>query len=168
MKSIEQESYDLVSRLIESSETEGGTDPLKYLELNSMNVMFLACFGRKFNDIKDPEFVRLSSMIEQSMKYAGIENDLANFLPILSIVDYFAGSQATQKKFIKTQRDPVYRQLVEEALTREGPNVFKSLAENGLDFTEDEKIVLACKHVPHSTHVYHFTKPYHFFFLVHS
>lgn len=153
MKSIEQESYDLVSRLIESSETEGGTDPLKYLELNSMNVMFLACFGRKFNDIKDPEFVRLSTMIEQSMKYAGIENDLANFLPILSIVDYFAGSQATQKKFIKTQRDPIYRQLVEEALTREGPNVVKSLAENGYDFTEDEKIVLTCKHVAHPIHI---------------
>lgn len=147
MKSIKQESYDLVSRFIKSSETEGGTDPVKYLELNSMNVMFLACFGRKFNDIKDPEFIHLSTLIETSMKYAGIENDLANFLPVFSIVDYFAGSEAEQQNFIKTQRDPVFRQFIKEAVNREGPNVVKSLEENGYHFTEDEKMILTCKFI---------------------
>lgn len=145
MKSIKQESYDLVSRFIESSETEGSTDPLKYLELNSMNVMFMACFGRKFNDIEDPEFNHLTSIIEKNMRYAAVENDLGNFFPKLSFVNKFVGTHAEQEKYIKTERDPLYRRFVREALAREGPNVVKSLEENGYNFTEDDKLVLTCE-----------------------
>lgn len=145
MKSIKQETYDLVSRFIETTETEGGIDPWKYLELSSMNFMFLACFGRKFNDIKDPEFAHLEWMIEKNMKYVAIENDLGNFFPSLSFINKFVDTHAEQEKYIKTERDPFYRRFVREALAREGPNVVKSLEENGYNFTEDEKLVFTCE-----------------------
>jgi GTP-binding protein EngB required for normal cell division len=147
MGSIHKESQDLVSRLIESSQKEGATNPLKYFELNSMNVISLACFGRKFDAVDDPEFIDLSDMVETSIKYAGIENDLANFLPLVSVFDYFAGTQVKMKRFIKKHRDPMYLRLIKEAKVREGPNVVKSLKANGFDFTDDENIVFICKFI---------------------
>lgn len=112
-----------------------------------MNVIFMAGFGRRFESVNDPEFVKLSEMVEYGMKLAGLENDLANFLPIISIVDYFAGTQLKMKQFVKTKRDPVYKQLIEEAATREGPNLVKSLAEDGFDLSDDEKIVFMCMYI---------------------
>lgn len=144
MESIKRESYDLVSRLIESGETEGGTDPLKHLELNSMNIMFLALFGRKFNDVTDQEFISLTDINDKHMKYLALEHDLGNFFPKLSFVNKFAGIHAEQKKYIEIERDPLYNRFIKEALVRDGPNVIKSLEENGYHFTQDEMIVFAC------------------------
>lgn len=147
MDTIIQESEDLVSRFIESTEKEGATNPFKHLELNSLNVVFSAAYGRKFDSVDDQEFIQLSTMIEKSMKFAGLENDLANFLPIISIVDYFAGSQVKQKNFIKYERDPVYRNLIKEARASKVPNVVKSLKENGFNLTEDQTLVFTSKFI---------------------
>jgi hypothetical protein len=146
MDSIHKESSDLVDRLIESTGKEGSTNPIKALELNSMNVIFSASFGRKFDTLDDPEFIELSDIAETSLKYAGTENDLANFLPIISIFDYFAGTQVKLKKFIKTRRDPIYRNLIKEASERDGQNLIKSLDEDGFNLTADEKLVFMCKY----------------------
>lgn len=144
--SIKKEAHDLVSRFIESSnESEGGIYPLKYLELNSMNVITSACFGKKYDSINDPEFINLSEVVEITMKLGGIDNDLPNFLPIVKIFDYFAGTKEKMEKFIKTRRDPTFKKHIQEAFACEGPNVMKSLEENGFHFTEDQKLVLAGK-----------------------
>ncbi|KAG2196313.1 hypothetical protein INT47_009308 [Mucor saturninus] len=141
MDSIIEESENLVTRFIETTEKEGATDPFKHLELNSLNVVFSATFGRKFDSVHDKEFINLSTMIETSMKFAGLENDLANFLPVVSVIDYFAGTQAKQKSFIKNRRNPVYRKLIEEARASTSPNVIKSLKENGFNLSEDDTLV---------------------------
>lgn len=135
-----QEAQDLVGRLMASTEKEGSTDPLKYLELNSMNVIFSLGFGRKFNSVDDPEFQELSELVETSMKYAGMDSDLASFLPIVSIFDFFNGTVSKMKNFVTNERDPIFRRLVQEAIEKEGPNLVKSL-DDGHDMSEDEKIV---------------------------
>lgn len=147
MDSIIEESENLVSRFIETTEKEGAANPFKHLELNSLNVVFSAAFGRKFDSVHDKEFINLSTMIETSMKFAGLENDLANFLPVVSIIDYFAGTQAKQMSFIKNERDPAYRKLIAEARTSKNPNVIKSLKENGFNLSEDETLVFTSKFV---------------------
>ncbi|KAL0582115.1 hypothetical protein ABG067_008192, partial [Albugo candida] len=47
------------------------------------------------------------------------------------------------KKFIETQRNPTFISNIQEAMKRDGPNVMKSLEENGFFFSEEEKLVLA-------------------------
>lgn len=145
MDSIQKEATDLVSRLIETTEKEGSADPFKFLELNSMNVIFSVCFGRKFDSATDPEFHKISTMIETSMKFAGLDNDLASFLPAISIIDYFAGKQATQRKFLKNEFHPTFVNIIKEARISEGPNVVKSLVENGFTLSEEDTVVFMSK-----------------------
>ncbi|CAO3637352.1 unnamed protein product [Mucor hiemalis] len=143
MGSIKHESVKLISRLMEDSKAEGGVDPIKSLELNSLNVIFSACFGKKYDSVNDPEFVAVSRLIEKGIKLAGVENDLATFLPAFSFVDYLAGSQVKMREFLDVEREPIMRGLVREAALREGPNVIKSLQEEAFQFTEDEVMILA-------------------------
>jgi hypothetical protein len=102
---------------------------------------------KKCESVDDNEFIKLSDLVETGIKYASIENDLENFLPIVSIFDYFTGTQVKMKRFIKKHSDPMYLRLIKEAEVREGPNVVKSLKANGFDFTDDENIVFICKFI---------------------
>ncbi|KAL9541409.1 hypothetical protein MBANPS3_009135 [Mucor bainieri] len=144
MESISNESIELVNRLIRATEEDGSVNPMQHFMLQALNVIYKVSFGDRFETIEDPKFHELSSLIEETMTLGGLENDLASFLPILSIVDYFAGSQVKMKRFIKTKRDPVFRRLLKEAMSREGPNVVKALEEQKYEFTEEDKIVLMC------------------------
>jgi hypothetical protein len=147
MGSIQEEARDLVSRLIENNKKYGSTNPIKFLELNSLNVIFNICFGRKFDSVDDPDFKEVTEVIELVVKYAGLENDLATYLPILSIVNYISSLQAKIQGFIKNVRDPLFRKLIREASEMELPNVVKSLSENGFDMTEDDKVVFMCEYL---------------------
>jgi hypothetical protein len=82
------------------------------------------------------------------MKLASLSNDLPSFLPALSIVDYFVGTQVKMKNFIYNERNPVYKKLIKEAFQKEGPNVIKSLGETGFEMSEDDMIVFMCKFLP--------------------
>lgn len=141
---INQQGQDLVSRFIDLTEKYGGTDPLKHLELYSLNVIFFACFGREFHSIDDPEFIKLINMINTSMEFAGLKNDWPNFLPALSFVDSFTGIQDKMKRFINEQLSPTVKKFIQEATKNNKPNIVKSLEENGYVLSEDEKVVLMC------------------------
>lgn len=143
--SINKEAKDLVTRFIESTEKEGGVDPFKHLELNSLNVITETCFSKRFNSVEDPEFIKLSSIVETTMLYCGAENDLANFLPIVSIYDYFFGNHAEKKNFNLNERNPHLRRMVKEATYAKGPNVIKALEDGGFKLTDEELMALACK-----------------------
>lgn len=144
MDSIHEKADTLVSQLIESSKMSQGITPRMHLELYSLNVIAGACFGKKFESIHDPQFEELAELIVASMKYAGLENDLPNFLPAFAIFDYFAGTQEKMRQFVKTRRDPICKELIEFALQKEGPNVVKSFKENGFDLSEEDLIVMMC------------------------
>ncbi|KAL9552676.1 hypothetical protein PS6_004353 [Mucor atramentarius] len=141
MDSIRKESFEFAKRLIDVTEVNGNVDPLKYLELLTLNVIFNAGFGRSFDSIDDPEFRSLANVVEVTMKLAALKNDLPSFLPALSIVDYFFGTEAKMKSFINNERNPTYRKLIKEAFKKEGPNVIKSIGENGYVMDEDDMVV---------------------------
>ncbi|CEP14774.1 hypothetical protein [Parasitella parasitica] len=141
MNLIRKESSELVKRLINATDVHGSANPLKYLELFTLNVIFNVGVGRSFNNVNDPEFRKLADMVEETMKLAGLDNDLPNFLPALSIIDYFVGTQVKMKNFINNKRNPVYKELITEAFKKEGPNVIKSLEENGFEMDEEEILV---------------------------
>lgn len=144
-KMIQKQSQDLIRRLETVSEKEGDVNPLKHLELYSLNVISSACFGRAFRSIEDPEFIELIQLINISLGFAGLENDLPNFLPALSFMDRFTGIQGEMKRFITQQVNPTVKRFIQEAKESNKPNIVKSLKENGHDFLEDEMNVLMCK-----------------------
>ncbi|OBZ85547.1 hypothetical protein A0J61_06394 [Choanephora cucurbitarum] len=152
MKSIEKESSNLAKRLIDATQEKGSVDPKTDLELSSMNVIFYAIFGRSFNSTEDPEFQKLSEITGRSIKYAALDEDLPSFLPIFSIFHFLSGKSKIWHDFIHEVRDPAYTKLIEEAYTKEGPNVVKSLDEYQMDL--NEKIVIMCKHLPHQSMIH--------------
>lgn len=144
--SLERESADLVTRFIESTEKEGSINPFHHLTLFSMNVITTALFSKRFDSVHNPNFITLTSIIEQAMKNLGLDNDLSNFLPIISLYDYFFGTQVEQKSFIKNERNPFFRKLIQNATMAEGPNVIKSFAEDGFTLSNDDMLVITCKY----------------------
>lgn len=155
---IVKESIDFATRLIESTESDGSVDPLKLAELFSLNIILNTCFGRRFDNVKDPEFIKLATMVEDSMKNLGLEQDMGHFLPIFSVFEFLSNAQVKKRDFMKNYCFPIYRQLCEEALTRDGPNVIKSLDEDGFDFSVEDKMVFTRK----SSLVHHFADNFYF------
>lgn len=140
---VEEEATKLADRLIAYSKAENGADPSKHLHLNSLNIVFSIGFGKRYENIEDPEFSHVSECIVKSIMLGSLENDLASFIPAYFIVDYFNGSDKVMRDFIEKERNPRYRSLMAEGLKREGPNVVKSLEE--FDITANEKLVIMCK-----------------------
>lgn len=144
VNTINTETTALAERLIASSAAStDGIDSFKYLHLNSMNIIFSSAFGKQYKGVDDPEFDELSDLINELMSFGSLENDLANFLPIFSIVDYFTGKRAKVVEFFDTKRDPLYRNLMKEAANKEGNNLVKLLDE--FDLSEDDKLIVFCK-----------------------
>ncbi len=146
MNLIKKESHDLITRLIKSSieEEKDGIDPKKDLLFNSMNIIFSVCFGRQFELTDDPEFDNTIKMIEQHIKYSGVENELCNFLPILSSFGFlFTKGLSEMEAFVSKERDPIIKKFITEALACNEPNIVKSLEENGYDFDHDDDDRLA-------------------------
>ncbi|RCH93775.1 cytochrome P450 1 sub A member 2, partial [Rhizopus stolonifer] len=164
---IKEESTNLVTRLIEATEKYGSVDPLKNLELNAMNVILEATFGKRFKSVDDPEFRKLSEIVELSMKYAGLENDLSNFLPIISFVDNYTGRQYKWRKFMTTERNPAYEELIKQAMLKDSPNLMNALEENGYPMTMDEKIVFASDMVTAGTDTISVTLSWNFVLMCH-
>lgn len=137
---IKEESIALTDRFIEYSKIENGVSTVDHLHLNSMNIIFQAGFGVHFSSIEDPEFKALSDIGRTSVGLAAIEEGLPSFFPILGISQYFSGKLTFMKDFIENKRDPKFRQLIEEALKKDEPNLAKSLGE--FNFTDEEKLVI--------------------------
>lgn len=145
MASIQNESRKLVDILVETSKTNVGVFPFKDLQLYFMNTVVLIGFGRRFSSKDDPTFLDVSSTIDEGLTLTGVEYDLANYLPIFSIHDYFKGAQKTLIRYLAERRDPVFHNLIKEAYHADGPNLVKYLEENGYDLSEEEKIVTFSK-----------------------
>lgn len=142
---IVSETEYLASMLLKATLAKGSVDPRKHFELTSTNVIYSTCFGSRFTAITDPKFYALSEMGKENMVLAGFQHDLPNFLPFLSFVDRFIGTEAKMRHHIDTKRDPTYRQLIKEARLMQGPNLVKSIDESSFDMTDDELLVFTCK-----------------------
>lgn len=140
MPTIHREAKDLVARLLESSRKNGSVDPFVDFELYSMNVIATTIFCKRYDTVTNPEFIKLTKVTEQTNINCAVENDLSNFLPIVSLYDYFFGKHAAQRRYVESERNPFLRRLIEEARKEEGPNMIKSFAEDGFELTKDQEL----------------------------
>ncbi|GAA5808616.1 hypothetical protein MFLAVUS_002008 [Mucor flavus] len=143
LPTIRKEARDVTNRFLEATEKQGFCDPVEEFKLYALNVIFKTVAGRSFSSKDDPDYKKLKRIMEFNIKNSAWENDLSNFLPILSVYEYFFGTLAEQKTFIRDERDPFFTRVVEDSDIIEGPNVLKSLAEAGFDLSFNEKLVLA-------------------------
>ncbi|GAA5805858.1 hypothetical protein HPULCUR_011384 [Helicostylum pulchrum] len=142
MDLIQQQAGDLVLRMLDSSQKEDGINPHYYFSMYSLNVISSVCMGKQFDSVNDPAFIQLVDTLADAMKFAGLENDLPNFLPAISFIDYFTGIKGKMRDFIKHKRDPISTEFVREAYVSSRPNMIKSFKENGYDIPEEDMIVL--------------------------
>lgn len=155
MVSIQDQAKKLVDTFIETSnKTKAGFFPFKDLQLYVMNTATLITFGKTFSTKDDPKFIEISESIDEGFKYLGVDYDLANYLPIFTVYDYFKGIRKMLKNFLNKTRDPIFRSLIEEAHHTDVPNLVKYLKENGYNLSEEETIVISCK-------CFFFFKKYH-------
>ncbi|KAI9265520.1 cytochrome P450 [Helicostylum pulchrum] len=140
MPTIHREAKDLVARLLESSRKNGSVDPFVDFKLYSMNVIATTIFCKRYDTVTNPEFIKLTKVTEQTNINCAVENDLSNFLPIVSLYDYFFGKHAAQRRYVESERNPFLRRLIEEARKEEGPNMIKSFAEDGFELTKDQEL----------------------------
>lgn len=99
MPLIHEEAKDLAIRLIESSAKEDGIDPFKYLELLSTNVVNKTVFGKGFESVEDPEFLKMVHIAEDTATHCALENDLGSIHPLFSVYDYFFNKDAERRDF---------------------------------------------------------------------
>ncbi|KAG2230638.1 cytochrome P450 [Thamnidium elegans] len=141
LPSIENQAKKLVDRLIETTKKESGVHPYTDLQFFSVNTIFAIAFGRKFESINDPDFKDLKDQIEESMAYSGIEYDLATYLPIFSIYDFFTGVQAKIRRLVEERRNPSFQKFIKEGLQRTDHNLVKYLEEGDFDLSQDDLTV---------------------------
>lgn len=143
---IENEASKLAANLINATEeSKEGISPLKYLELCAINFIFNVSFGRTFSSIDDPEFKKITHIVETSMDMAGAANDLASFVPMLAIVDFLHGSQKKMEKFSYEELNPTFEQLVNDAKAKDTPNLVKSF-QSDYKVDGEELRVIMCKY----------------------
>lgn len=87
----------------------------------------------------------MTDTIDEAFKLAGLDYDLANYFPIISIYDYFKGTRASLSRYATEKRDPLYRKMIKEGLQSNGPNLVKYLKESDYELSEEETIVTLCK-----------------------
>ncbi|KAI9355504.1 hypothetical protein BD770DRAFT_458853 [Pilaira anomala] len=132
-------TYLLVTKFIEFTEKEGNVYPFHHLALFSLNFIITAVFGKRFESVRDLDFIELNAMIEQITKYLGLENNLPNFLPVFSLYNFIF----EQRGFIERKRDPLIRKLVQDTSMAEGPNVIRSL-KNIRTLSDDDSLAITC------------------------
>ncbi|KAI7896202.1 cytochrome P450 [Mucor mucedo] len=143
MSSIQNEARKLVDILIDTSDkTKAGIFPFQDLQLYIMNTVTLIGLGKSFPNKDDPKFIELAHTIDEAFRLSGVDFDLASYLPIFIIYDYFKGVRQTFKHFVTEIRDPMFDALIKEAYDAEGPNLVKYLKENNYDLSEEETMVI--------------------------
>lgn len=140
---IQREAAALTERLIKYSKEADGIDPVIHLHLNSMNIIYMSAFGKRFDSIEDEEFRTVSESMIESLRLAGPENDISGFFPIFAIVEYLTGKSKIMRDYVEKDRDPLYTRLINEAMTKEEPNLVKEIEK--YNFDHHAKLVIMCK-----------------------
>ncbi|KAI9321051.1 cytochrome P450 [Dichotomocladium elegans] len=130
----------VVDKLIHSS-----TDIIRHLQLSTLNVAMSITFGKRVASIDDPFFVSIIEVIEMSIKHADPADDKRAFLPYYySLIDLVSQKEAKLNQFLTEVRDPVYHQLIQEALESDKDCYAKRLYESKDEDIDDETVLNAC------------------------
>ncbi|KAI8100206.1 cytochrome P450 [Halteromyces radiatus] len=117
----------LVEQLLSRSQLYGQVDPSTYLQNAAMNVILTTCFATRINSPESQLFKDIMEHMHGGLKMVGIENDLGQFLPIMSALDVILGKEKVYSDYVGKCRDPLLVRLIEEALSSGKDSMMKTL-----------------------------------------
>ena len=103
-----------------------------------MNVILTMGVGKRAESIDDPLFQSIMSYIDEGLEHANIVKDMRTFLPAFSMVDYFF--QPGMERFVQTSLNPLYGNLVKDALACDADCLVKQL--NELDHMDETGLIV--------------------------
>jgi hypothetical protein len=145
MDGIEFEVADLCNRLVDDSEKEGSVYPTPYLQLSTLNIILNITMGKRFESLDDPELSEIMKMLKANIYYEGIEMDLPNYLPILSVLNLFSNVGQEMRDHFSNSRDRIIKRLMAESAEKEEINFVKAINEEDSILDDTDKLVLLCK-----------------------
>lgn len=113
---IINEANYIVEHLIADTKRSGHVEPFKPLQSATMNVVLMVCLGMRVPSAQDPFFKEIIDVVDRGIKYCGADNDMSAFLPILSALDILVRKERTLKHYIETERNPLFRRLIQHGL----------------------------------------------------
>ncbi|CEP19492.1 hypothetical protein [Parasitella parasitica] len=168
LPSIRRESLNLAQRLLDYTERDGGVDPFKHVELNFINVILGHGFGKTYDCVEDEEFIEVSQIVEDSIRYLAIELDITNFLPQFTKYGFLVDRKLQEiQELHRIKRNTIFKQYIEETEHKEGPNFVKALNESGYTLDLDEKLVVLFELVAAGTDTFTTTGTWMFAILCH-
>ncbi|KAI8879367.1 cytochrome P450, partial [Backusella circina FSU 941] len=141
---IEFEASELIERLVLATGMDGSVDPASDLQMLSLNVISHVTVGKRYNSKEDPEFKSICAMIKNLIKHGAFEKDLPQFLPALSFLTTVSNVEESFIDFVKNERDPIIKKLIDEATVTSEINIMKILDSESFHITPIEKLVLLC------------------------
>ncbi|KAI8139126.1 cytochrome P450 [Fennellomyces sp. T-0311] len=112
---IIKETDTAADTLIKLTQTQGSADPLKVLQLATMNVIMITCFGDRLASTDDPMFRTLVGLAERTLTYAGFLGDIGAFFPALKWVQVLTGRKKMLQQFVTEYRDIPFKKLIKDA-----------------------------------------------------
>lgn len=134
------EADNLVQDLITRTSLHGQVDPSSSLQAASLNVVLLTCFGKRVESVEDQLFKDIMNSVVKTVKYAGSEGSLSQYLPIFGLVDALVGKKRIFSDYISKVRDPLFSRLIKEATSGDKDCLVKRFLEFDLD--EKDLIVI--------------------------
>ncbi|KAI9262143.1 cytochrome P450 [Phascolomyces articulosus] len=124
---IIKETRTAADALIRVTETNGSINPLKTLQLATMNIITLTAFGERFPSTDDPMFRTLVDLAERTLTYAGIMGDTGAFFPKLGWIDVISGRRRKLRGFVKEFRDKPLAVLIDRARKSQNDCLVKTI-----------------------------------------
>lgn len=134
-----------MQRLLDYAERDGAVDPFYHLKLNYLNCIFGKCFGRTFKAVEEKEFLVVTGMVEDTMKFLAVEADPTNYFPFLGSFGFLNGGIVNKMRELMDKRHPLFMQYIRETESKEGHNFVKALNEGEFDFSDNDKFLFLCK-----------------------
>ncbi|KAI7852764.1 cytochrome P450 [Circinella umbellata] len=143
---IEQEVEYLVENLVTNSDPFSGVNPIKYLQLASLNLILTTCYAKRAQSIDDDLFKKIVKYVEDCVVYGSPANDLSTFVPIMKFLDLFNGGKrkAEGERLLAFRRNTVRDNLIKEARASSEKCFINTLYEikNEHDLDDDDILVI--------------------------
>ncbi|KAI9251494.1 cytochrome P450 [Phascolomyces articulosus] len=119
---MQGEATRVVDLLLQDTATLGKINIAKYMQFCPLNVILQMCFGIHVTTVEDPLFQVMVDTVDTTVLWGSPKDDMTNFLPLFTKVFnmiMLRGINPSKKRyedFIYQKRDPLFRQLIKEAL----------------------------------------------------
>ncbi|KAI7866128.1 cytochrome P450 [Spinellus fusiger] len=136
------ETSHLIDQLIKNGSTNEGVDPFNNIALQSLNVILRICLGTRMDSIEDPNFQNIVDIVQLTLLYGGVDENIDAYIPALSFISYLKGTSNRNRDFIDNLRNPVLERMIKQAIERNEDCLVKIMRDSLKNTVYDNKDIL--------------------------